>query len=414
MATRRWYKNPSLRHGLALGVTLGLIGLVRTQDLVVTVVPLLWGIRTWQDIPARFVFWKENLRSAGLAALAFLIALLPQSVYWKFISGHWWYYGYQGEVFDWAHPHIREGLLSFENGWLVYTPVMLLAIWGIFHLRNYAPGLVAPVLVFLPLHWFVSYAWWCWMYINGFGSRPMVDAYALLAFPLAAWIAGQKRTWVWAPLLVAFGMLNVFQTWQIQKGIFWSERGNWAFYKEIFGQTKGSERTLSAFESGEVQPSGPLQKFKSLRILELNGSDSGNVQAAGRIAHPCKGEFHQTVSISNDTARLVPGDWLRISVEGYVPAGQPAHSIDEIAKLVTDFSSADDKILKYRAINIGTHLSNPNYILWKTRGMGEWGEASFFVRVPEGFDAGSKLKTYVWNPKGQEIFTGSLKVELWR
>ncbi len=414
LATRSWHETPTRRNGLMLGFTLGLIALVRTQDLIVALVPLLWGIRKWSDILVRFRFFGEHKTSVGAATLAFLIALLPQAAYWKFVSGQWWYYGYQGEKFDWAHPHIREGLLGFQNGWLTYTPVMLLALFGLFRLRRYAPALLLPILVSLPLHWWVSYAWWCWMYINGFGSRPMVDAYALLAFPLAAWMAGQKRVWILIPVLCAFVGLNIFQTWQTQQGIFWSERGNWAFYKESFGQTNGSERALSAFECGEVQPPNALEKSKALVVLIPNTADTNNIQMGGRLAHPCKGEFHQTISISNDTSRLIPGDWLRVSVAGFVPAGQPARSIDDIAKLVVDFSSSEGKVLKYRAINIGTHLGNPQYILWKTRGTGEWGEASFFVQVPMGFAAGGRLKAYIWNPKGQEIFMGDLKVELWQ
>ena len=413
LATRRWYKNPVWRNGLVLGFTLGLIALVRTQDLIIALVPLLWGIRKWRDVTDRLRFFREYKISIGVALTAFAFTILPQAYYWKFVSGQWWRYGYQGEAFDWAHPHIREGLLSFQNGWLVYTPVMIFALWGIFYLRRYAADLLAPILIFLPLHWFISYAWWCWMYINGFGSRPMVDAYGLLAFPLAAWIATQKRAWILIPVLCGFVVLNVFQSWQIKKGIFWSERGNWAFYKEIFGQTQGSAPALSAFESGEPQPNKALKRIRpiSSKLIE-NTAPEQIASAGGRPAVRCSSEFNQTITITNDTAKIMPGDWLKISIEGYVPEGQPTQSVDEIAKLVVDFSNGQGQLLQYRAINIATHLTNPRYILWNTRGMGKWGEASFFVKAPQGFDAGSSVKVYVWNPKGQEIFVGDLTVEI--
>ena len=415
LATRRWYENPVWRNGLALGFTLGLIALVRTQDLIIALVPLLWGIRKWRDVTDRLRFFREYKISIGVALTAFAFTILPQAYYWKFVSGQWWRYGYQGEAFDWAHPHIREGLLSFQNGWLVYTPVMIFALWGIFYLRRYAADLLAPILIFLPLHWFISYAWWCWMYINGFGSRPMVDAYGLLAFPLAAWIATQKRAWILIPVVCAFVVLNVFQTWQIKQGIFWSERGNWAFYKEIFGQTKGSARALSAFESGEAQPPASLKRSRPISSILVENAAAEKIETAGgRPAIKCTGEFNQTITIRNDTARIIAGDWLQVSAEGYVPEGQPAQSVDDVAKLVVDFSNAQGQLLQYRAINIATHLSNPRYILWKTRGMGEWGDASFFVKAPAGFDAGSIIKVYVWNPKGQEIFVGDIRVDIWR
>jgi hypothetical protein len=415
LATRRWHENPNLGNGAVLGFTLGLIALVRTQDLIVALVPLLWGIQGLRDIPKRIrLLWTQK-SSLWAAFLGFICTLLPQAVYWKFVSGQWWRYGYQGEKFDWAHPHVLDGLFGFQNGWLVYTPVMVLALLGLFRLRQYAPEFLMPLVVLLPLHWFISYSWWCWMYINGFGSRPMVDVYALLTFPLAAWIAGQKRTWILFPMLLGFVLLNLFQTWQTKQGIFWSERGNWAFYKEIFGQTQGSSRALSAFESGEVQPMEPLKLVKTLKTHALSLADSAKtVQMGGQTAYRCDGEFNRTLEIANDTARLYPGDWLRISVAGFVPDGQSGRSVDHLAKLVIDFSGPDGQVLKYRAINIGTHIGNPNHILWKTRGNGEWGAADFFVMVPMGFDARSRLKSYIWNPNQQEIFVGSLEVGLWR
>lgn len=415
LATRRWHENPNIRNGLALGVTLGLIALVRTQDLVVALVPFFWGVHRSSDLKKRIeLFWAQKV-SIGYAFLAFVLTLTPQAVYWKQVSGQWWRYGYQGEKFDWAHPHVLDGLFGFQNGWLIYTPVMFLALFGLFRLRKYAAEWYAPILILLPLHWFVSYSWWCWMYINGFGSRPMVDIYALLAFPLAAWIAGQKRRWILLPLLMIFILLNLFQTWQTSQGIFWSERGNWAFYREIFGETKGSDQALAAFESGEVQSLEPLNWVKTIKTHSISISDTANtVQIAGRNAFNCKGEFSRTLEIANDSVQLFPGDWLRISVAGFVPEGQTGRSVDHLAKLVVDFTGSEGQLLKYRAINIGTHIGNPKHILWKTRGTGEWGEASFFVMVPMGFDAQSRLKSYIWNPNGQEIFVGDVVVGLWR
>ena len=302
LATRRWYENPSKLNGFLFGLSFGLIALVRTQDMIVALIPLLWGIRGIRGLMNRFRFFLKFKSNVVAAIGAFILTLLPQSLYWKYVSGKWWYYGYQGEKFDWSDPHIREGLFSFQNGWLIYTPVMLFALWGIFRLRRHAPDVLMPILVFLPIHWFVSYAWWCWMYINGFGSRPMVDVYSLLAIPLAAWMAGQKKAWILIPLLCAFVGLNIFQTWQTQQGIFWSERGNWAFYKESFGQTTGSERALSAFESAEVQSAVALKMAKPLMTFLVSPDDSINLPMGGRLAHPCNGEFHQTVAITNDTA----------------------------------------------------------------------------------------------------------------
>lgn len=414
IATRRWHRTPNFKNSLKLGVTLGLIGLVRTQDLIAAVIPLFWGIRNWPDFAGRLGYFAIKGKAIGWALLAFCLTFLPQICYWKYTTGEYWHYGYQGEQFDWSNPRILDGLFSFQNGWLVYTPVMFLALWGLLRLRRHTPDFVLPLLIFLPLHWIISYSWWCWMYINGFGSRPMIDAYALLALPLAAWMASLKKRWMLLPVFLVFFALNVFQIWQTRRGIFWSERGNWAFYKEIFGKTKGSERALSAFESGEMQTPRSVKKIKTITQTAIPAiTDTLAIQIEGKSALPCKGEFNQTQTLQNDSMRLQPGDWLRVSVTCFTAKDLPAQPTDYLAKLVVDFSNAEPKLLKYRAINICTHLGNPKYILWNTRGHGEWGEASFFVKVPKGFEADGVLKTYIWNPHGQEIFFHTMLVEQW-
>lgn len=413
--TKHWHENPNRRDALWLGLTLGLIALVRTQDAIIGLVPLLWGVRSWRDLPQRVRFFWKHKSSLAFAGLAFVLALLPQAAYWKFVSGQWWFYGYRGETFDWLRPHVLKGLFSFENGWLIYTPVMVFSLWGLLRLRRFMPDLFVPILVFLPLYWYVIYAWWCWMYINGFGSRPMVDTYALLAFPLAAWIESQKRKWAVGLLLCFFVWLNIFQAWQAYRGIYWSERGNWAFYKEVFGKTETSARALAAYESGEIQPSKSLNKAKEMFVHAMADSTSENfVRMEGRGAYRCPGEFNHMTKVSNDTAKLVPGDWLRVSVAALVPRNAPVLSTDHIAKLVIDFTDGGGRLLKYRCLKIVSHIENPTHSLWRTHGTGAWGEAAFFVMVPVGFDAGSQLKTYVWNPNAQEVYVGELRVEVWK
>jgi hypothetical protein len=256
------------------------------------------------------------------------------------------------------------------------------------------------------------------MYINGFGSRPMVDGYALLAFPLAAWARGaiSGRYGIWPPALLGIGfvLLNLWQVWQVQQGLLWPERGNWAHYKEMLGQIRGSERALAAFESGEVQPPEPLRFVKKLSEATATEGGEGAEEIAGRWAWRGREEFNCTRSIVNDSARLLPGDWLRVSATAFLPKSPTAaRSVDDLAKLVLDFSGGEGQLLKYRALNIGTHIGNPDFVLWKTGPSGEWGEASFFVRVPMGFSPGSRLKTYLWNPKQQEIYLHKLEISLW-
>ena len=96
---------------------------------------------------------------------------------------------------------------------------MIFAIAGIFFLIKKQREWVLPILVFLILNVYVVYSWWCWWYGGSFGSRPMVESYALLAIPLAAFFAyfDKKRTYLRSISLfiICFTTgLNLFQTLQ--------------------------------------------------------------------------------------------------------------------------------------------------------------------------------------------------------
>jgi len=67
-------------------------------------------------------------------------------MYYKAGTGSWWQDGYSGLGFDWLEPHLMDGLFSYRRGWLVYTPVMLFALIGVFQLPK---QWVLPVIIFL-------------------------------------------------------------------------------------------------------------------------------------------------------------------------------------------------------------------------------------------------------------------------
>lgn len=214
---------------------------------------------------------RSNLNQVALAALAFFLALLPQLVYWKWTSGQFLYYSYGEEGFDFLKPHIWRGLVGYKNGWLAYTPVMWLGLVGLFWLRRNGRDWFWPVWVFVPLNVYIVYSWWCWNYINGFGSRPMVEAAAVMAFPLASFfVEATKRKWLLALTVLAVGFcawLNLFNTWQFKKGLILSDSGKGAYFWRMLGKTEMNYLDLVVYDTGEPQPNP--DGIKQSRVLHF-------------------------------------------------------------------------------------------------------------------------------------------------
>ena len=147
---------------------------------------------------------------------------------------------YRGEHFDFAHPHLIDGLFSIRRGWLVYTPLVALMLAGTPKLRNYVPAALPAILLLLPLLLYITFSWGQWWYGWGFSTRPLVSCYPLLALPLAAVLASIRLNSsvrrVVHGFVVGCIMLNLWQGWQYANNVLPGEGITVEIYKERFFQ----------------------------------------------------------------------------------------------------------------------------------------------------------------------------------
>lgn len=173
--TWKFYRSPGWKYAAAIGLSAGLITLIRPVEFVCLAIPLFYGLGADRSLSEQWKFWRTHFRFISLAIGVFALCGLIQMLYWKVSSGQWIFYSYGEERFYFNKPKIGPGLFGFQNGWLPYSPVMVLSLFGLVYLFRHRRWLIS-VLIFLPLHVYFAYSWWCWYYINGVGSRPMVEA----------------------------------------------------------------------------------------------------------------------------------------------------------------------------------------------------------------------------------------------
>ena len=200
-----WIEKPSILSTVALGLLGGMIVLIRPVNGLVIIFPFFSSANSIHEIFKRITCrWKLIL----LASAAAFLVLIPQLVYWKIQTGHFLFNSYMDSGrFYFLNPHISDGLFSFRKGWLVYTPLMLIALLGLFFMKKYVGGLRLAIILFLALFIYVIFSWWCWWYGGSFGARPMIDTYGILSIPLAAFLTvSLKKQW-WKKLLTGFLLL---------------------------------------------------------------------------------------------------------------------------------------------------------------------------------------------------------------
>ncbi len=236
--TKGWRNGTSI----LIGLVLGLIFIVRPINIIAVVLVLAWKVYNYSSLTERVKFFRKHCLSTLPAAAAFAIIVFIQLAYWKYITGHWFYYAYEGERFTFLRPHVLAGLFSYRKGWFVYTPMAMLGLLSLFYLQKTRKGFAPAILIFFVLMIYAVFSWEQWWYGNSFGCRPLIETVGVLALPIASSIEhfmGLLRSWkkyAYFSLLFFFVTLNIFQSYQYSMGLISGNRMTGAYYWRIFGQ----------------------------------------------------------------------------------------------------------------------------------------------------------------------------------
>ncbi|MDX2001669.1 MAG: hypothetical protein SFW35_04525 [Chitinophagales bacterium] len=219
----KWLERPTISSTIIIGLLSGIIALVRPTNVFILVFIPLWGLSTENGILHQIGLLFSRRWKLLLMGMCFFIPWIPQFIYWHYQAGNWLFFSYQHERFFWDDPEIINGLFSYKKGWLLYTPVMVLAWLGLPLLNRYvkAARWAVPALLFLSLY--VLMCWWSWWYGGSYGNRAFIDLYGLLALPLAASIQfcydkGRNAAIAASILVLFFIGHNIFQMEQYKHG----------------------------------------------------------------------------------------------------------------------------------------------------------------------------------------------------
>lgn len=181
--TIKWHKTQNNVY-LYIGLfTCGLATVIRPTQILMLLIPLLFGIHNKATLQHKLKLIISLKWTLLFGAIAFIIPIIPQMLYWKLYAGSWLYFSYTKEGFFFTDPKIWEVLFSYRKGWLVYTPIMIHALIGLFFYKN--KDLKIGTWILFTVGMYILSSWWCWWYGGSYGMRSLIDIYPLFAFPLA-------------------------------------------------------------------------------------------------------------------------------------------------------------------------------------------------------------------------------------
>lgn len=230
-------RSPTRGKAMLLGGIAAAILLCRPSNLIFLGAPFLMSFDSDPSFRDRMQRLNE-LRWLLLPALAAaLLCLVPQSLYWHWLSDSPLIYSYGDEGFsNWDRPRILEVLFSTKNGLIPYTPLYLLILggMGMMTLKGERNGWIHLGL-FLLLTYIVA-SWWNWWFGCSFGGRNYVEYLAPFSIPLG-YLLFRTRSKLLRTLLILSILLFVYANLELvyyyddcYYGGIWDWQAYWDLY----------------------------------------------------------------------------------------------------------------------------------------------------------------------------------------
>ena len=218
---------------VAPGLALGLVTLVRWQDLVFVLIPTGFFVA---HVLHRHVSRPKFSRMTGLllGALAFTLVISLQLSYWKATLGRWITMPQPDGFMHWTQPEIMNLLFSGWHGAFYWHPLLLVGVLGLLggltqrRRSRLAPAhwaMVATILVSIYVNSCVE----DWYAGASFGMRRFSSIVPLLALGLAGvysrlprWAARWLPLWTALLLVLNVVLLAGYQN-QILRPFYWTE-----------------------------------------------------------------------------------------------------------------------------------------------------------------------------------------------
>lgn len=286
---RSYDRIPTSRRGLVLGFLLGLAALMRWQNAIYVILPLISAGWAWLRLAPE----QRRQRVAALltflaaAAVTFVAVFSLQLAIWHIHYGSWLTIPQGSAFMTWQSPFLRETLFSSFRGLLPWMPVFGLALIGLLVQVRRRPYFVLPLLLLLLVSTYINASSRDWFAGGAFGPRRSTGEIAILVLG-AAWFLQWLPRRLRLPLGLLAGVALALHQWLLLRfglaeriggrvlsmapDFEWAETGLVAFVRQLATYIPDLFRhPLDVF----VLPGSPLNyaiqlgRFPRLHVLSL-------------------------------------------------------------------------------------------------------------------------------------------------
>ena len=218
-----WFRSRDRRSWLAwaaLGALGGLVAMVREQDAVFLLVPvvdellrLVPGLRHTTRLWFRDV--GRTLAGGVIMGCCALLAFTPQLLVYHVLNGKFRPSSEVSDKLQWNAPNALRVLFDPGHGLFFWTPILLLAVVGLGLLIQREPRLGIALATGFLMTWYLNGAFQTWTTAGAFGARRFIVCSPIFAVGLAELFRrfgeradeGQPTLRLWVPIIVIIAIL---------------------------------------------------------------------------------------------------------------------------------------------------------------------------------------------------------------
>jgi len=189
----------NLLNSILLGITIGLLALVRSQDYLFLIFPVIDFLKN-----------RKNLLFPIITILTAFTLFLPQVVLWHVYYGGLLTNPYlKVRSFDFLNPHLIGVFFNRDSG-IVWTPIVFVCLYGLFGFlkKNFYVGFYSMLLIFMQVYLIAS--WSAWWEGASFSARMLVSSLPFLSIGLAYFLESKKIIKYDKWIVVLFSIGNAF------------------------------------------------------------------------------------------------------------------------------------------------------------------------------------------------------------
>lgn len=373
---------------IAAAVFFGLTVCIRPTQAIWGIIPFLYLFR---ELKFSRLFWKYIIHFP----LAALIWNIPQIVYWKVVGGSFIILNIHTEDIVLSDPHILDFLFSYRKGWILYSPVFLLIVPGLYYLFKNKNKLFWPIATFLATHIYIMSAWESWWFASSFGSRAMVETYPIIAILLAQLVYSLRAfitKLVVAFFLLAVSVLNIIQSAQVKTFHLSTYRMSKQHYWYIFGKLNINNYTNDRLEIDRSDKNWP-EHYREKGVPD-------GMEVMHKTIYRQKGELEAVIGsnlgiVHLELLKLVPSD----------------ETLLEVTFKTKTSDSSKSSVLKFETVSPYNCYSWDSFEISQSFKQGEFVAHKYRFNLPYIRHKGDYMQIYINNEFGGNVVLKDLKIE---